>query len=197
MKYRSSAFAAVPYGSGRASMRALSCLYCFFCSSDPVTSSIHFGVISLASFAELFEPFCEEAPGPPELFEIFLSLSVEGVDLARRPLLRGDLLHVDEAALLDPDQQRVDGALGDVGEALLPQPCRDLVAVRGSAGQNRENDALQRALEHLRHLLAHGTPPQLLSITDYWYIVTLNSGDARRGNQRETKSVCREFHPAD
>jgi hypothetical protein len=30
MKYRSSAFAAVPYGSGRASMRALYCLYCFF-----------------------------------------------------------------------------------------------------------------------------------------------------------------------
>jgi hypothetical protein len=27
--------------------------------------------------------------------------------------------HVDEAALLDPDQQRVDGALGDVGETLI------------------------------------------------------------------------------
>src|SRR5215468_3663439 len=80
MKYRSSAFATVPYGSGRASMRALSFLYCFFCSSEPVTSSIHFAAISLASFAELFEPFCEEAPGPPELFEIFLSLSVEDVD---------------------------------------------------------------------------------------------------------------------
>src|SRR6478735_3164755 len=157
MKYRSSAFAAVPYGSGRASIRALYCLYCFFCSSDPVTNLIHFADSSLASFAELFEPFCEEAPGPPELFEIFLSLSVEGVDLARRPLLRGDLLHVDEAALLDPDQQRVDGALGDVGEALLAQPRRDLVAVRGPAGQDRQDDPLQRALQHLGHLLAHGT----------------------------------------
>src|SRR6476620_8918144 len=127
MKYRSSALATLPYGSGRASMRALYCLYCFFCSSDPVTSSIHFAAISLASFVELFQSFCEEAPRPPELFEICLSPSVEGIDLARRPLLRRDLLHVDEAALLAPDEQR-------------------------------EDDALQRALEHLRHLLAHGTP---------------------------------------
>jgi hypothetical protein len=56
----------------------------------------------------------------------------------RRPLLGRDLLHVDEAAQLDSDEQRVDGALGDVGEALIPQPSRDLVAVRGPAGQNRE-----------------------------------------------------------
>jgi hypothetical protein len=41
------------------------------------------------------------------------------VHLARRPLLGGDLLDVDETALLDPDQQRVDGPLGDVGEVLL------------------------------------------------------------------------------
>src|SRR5678816_24144 len=107
---------------------------------------------------ELFEPFSEEAPGPPELFEVLPSLGVEGVHLARRPLLRRDLLHVDEAALLDPDEQRVDGAFGDVGKALLPQPCRDLVAIRGLHGQDREDDALQRALEHLGHLLAHGTP---------------------------------------
>ena len=107
---------------------------------------------------ELFDAFCEEAPRPPELFEICLSLSVEGIDLARRPLLGRDLLHVDEAALLDPDQQGVDGALGDVGEALIAQPRRDLVAVRGPAGQDREDDPLQRALQHLRHLLAHGTP---------------------------------------
>src|SRR6476469_3124088 len=131
MKYRSSAFATLPYGSGRASMRALYCLYCFFCSSDPVTRSIHFAAISLASFAEPFQPFCEEAPGPPELFEICPSLSVEGIDLARRPLLGRDLLHVDEAALLDPDQQGVDRALGNVGEPLIAQPRRDLVAVRG------------------------------------------------------------------
>ena len=87
------------------------------------------------------------------------SLRVQRVDLARRPLLGRDLLDVDEAALLDPDQQGVDGALGDVGEALLAQPGRDLVAVRRLHGQDREDDALERALEHLGHLLAHGTPP--------------------------------------
>ena len=38
-------------------MRALCCLYCFFCSSDPVRVSIHFAAMSSASFAELFEPF--------------------------------------------------------------------------------------------------------------------------------------------
>src|SRR4029453_9657534 len=127
---------------------------------------------------ELFEPFREEAPGPPELFEVVPSLRVERIHLARRPLLRRDLLHVDQAALLDPDQQRIDGAFGGVGEALLPQPRRDLEAVRGPAGQDREDDALQRSLEHLGHLLAHRTPLQLLSVTDYWYIVALNSGGA-------------------
>src|SRR5262245_46728189 len=140
MKYRCSAFATLPYGSGRASTRALYCLHCFFCSSEPVTSSIHFAAISVASFMELFEPFSEEAPRPPELFEMCLSLGVEGVDLARRSLHGRDLLHVDEPALLAPDEQRVDRALGDVGEALISQPRRDLVAVRGPAGQDREND---------------------------------------------------------
>src|SRR5262245_15625141 len=116
-----------------------------------------------------------------------LSLSVEGVDLARRPLLRRALLHVDEAALLDPDEQCVDGSFGDVREALVPQPRRDLVAVRGPAGQDRENDALQRPLEHLRHLLAHGAPPllRLLSVVDYRYIVTLNS--QRKSSEYETQ----------
>src|ERR1700754_4259625 len=118
----------------------------------------------ISSFAELFEPFREEAPGPPELFEIGLSLSVEGVHLARWPLLGGDLLHVDEATPLDPDQQRVDGALGNVGEAPIPQRRRDLVAVRGPAGEDREDDALERALEHLGHLLAHGTSPFSYSV---------------------------------
>src|ERR1700693_156996 len=159
MKYRHSAFATVRYGSGRASMRALSRLYCFFCSSDPVTSSINFGAISFASFLEPFELFREEAPRPPELFEIFLSLSVERIHLARRSLDGRDLLHVDQTLLLVPDEQGGDGAFGDAGEALLPQPSRDLVAVRGPHGQDREDDALQRALEHLRHLLAHRTPP--------------------------------------
>ncbi|WP_425489470.1 hypothetical protein [Nonomuraea typhae] len=55
-----------------------------------------------------------------KLVEVLVSLSVEGVHLARRPLLRRDLPHVDEAALFDPDQQRVDGALGDAGES--PDP---------------------------------------------------------------------------
>ena len=62
-------------------------------------------------------------------------------------------------SLLDPDEQRVDGSFCDVGEALIPQPRRDLVAVRGPTGQDREDDALQRPFEHLRFLLAHGTPP--------------------------------------
>src|SRR5450631_4140671 len=109
---------------------------------------------------ELFESFSEEAPRPPELFEIFLSLRVERIHLARRPLLGRDLLRVDETLLLVPEEQGVDGAFGDVGEALLPQPCRDLVAVRGPHEQDREDEALQRALEHLRHLLAHGTSPR-------------------------------------
>ena len=33
-------------------------------------------------------------------------------------------------------------------------------SVGGSAGQDREDDALQRALEHLGDLLAHRTPPR-------------------------------------
>src|SRR4029453_8750059 len=105
--------------------------------------------------------------------EVVPSLRVEGIHLARRPLLRRDPLHVDEAALLDPDQQRIDGALGDVGEALLPQPRRDLVAVRGPAGQDREDDALQDPLEHLRHLLAHRTPPSATQC--HWLLVYSNT----------------------
>src|SRR5665811_1344326 len=122
---------------------------------------------------ELVQSFSEEAPRPPELFEVFPSLSVERVHLARRPLLGGDLLHVDKAAPLDPDEQRIPGPFGDVGEALLPQPCRDLVAVRGPARQDREHDALQRALEHLRHLLAHGTPPR--TTQRHWLLVNSNT----------------------
>src|SRR5918993_3136923 len=113
---------------------------------------------------ELFDPFYEEAPGPPELFEVLAAQPVQRVDLARRPLLGRDLRHVHEAALLDPDQQRIDGALDDVGEALLAQPRRDLVAVCRLHGEDREDDALERALEHLGHLLAHGTPPFCYSV---------------------------------
>src|SRR5262245_35930293 len=122
---------------------------------------------------ELFETIGEKATRPPELVEILLSLGVERVHLARRPLLGRGLHHADEAVLLGPDEQRVDGALGDVGETLLPQPCRDLVAIRGPHAQSREDDALERPLEHLRHQPAHGTPPRLLNATDYWYIVAL------------------------
>src|SRR4029453_14811811 len=122
---------------------------------------------------ELFEPFREEAPGPPELFEVVPSLRVERIHLARRPLLRRDLLHGAQPPLLDPDQQPIDGAFGDVGEALLPQPRRDLVAVRGPAGQDREDDALQRSLEHLRHLLAHRTPPSATRC--HWLLVYSNT----------------------
>src|SRR5580700_11100463 len=110
---------------------------------------------------ELFKSFREEAPRAPELLEIFLSLRVERIDLAWRPFVGRDLLHVDEALLLEPDEQRVDSPLGNVGEALLTQPCGDLVAVGGSSGQDRQNDPLKRALEHLGHLLlAHGTTPR-------------------------------------
>src|ERR1700726_4073209 len=116
---------------------------------------------------ELFEPFSEEAPRPPKLFEVFPSLRIERIHLARRPLLRRDLLHVDESLELEPDEQGVDGAFGDIGKALLPQPCGDLIAVRGPHRQDREDDALQRALEHLRHLPAHVTSSELLGATDY------------------------------
>src|SRR4051794_24357729 len=115
---------------------------------------------------ELLDPFGEEAPAPPELFEVLAAQCVQRVDLARRPLLGRDLRHVHETALLDPDQQRIDGALRDVGEALLAQPRGDLVAVCRPYGQDREDDALERALEHLGHLLGHGTLPSLLGITD-------------------------------
>src|SRR5512139_103617 len=138
MKYRWNALTVLRYGSGRASTRALSFLYCFFCSSEPVTASIHLATTSVTSFTELFDTFPEEAPRPPELVELGPAPVVERVDLARRALLGGDLLDVDQAALLDPDEQGVDGALGDVGEALLPQPRGDLVAVGRAACQQRE-----------------------------------------------------------
>jgi hypothetical protein len=54
---------------------------------------------------ELFELSCEEAPGPPELFEILLSLNIERIHFPRRPLLGRNLLHVDKASLLDPKAQ--------------------------------------------------------------------------------------------
>src|SRR6478752_6813580 len=117
MKYRCIAFAAVPYGSGRASMRALSCLYCFFCSSDPVRVSIHFAVMSVLSFCvasccvvrdvalEPADSFRKEGPRPEKLFELLSPLGVERIDFARRPFLGRHLLHIHEAPLLDPDEQ--------------------------------------------------------------------------------------------
>src|SRR6478736_2179870 len=116
MKYRCIAFAAVPYGSGRASMRASSCLYCFFCSSDPVRVSIHLAAMSVLSFVELFDSLRQEVPGCPELRELLPALGIDRIDLAWRALLGRDLLHVHEAPLLDAHQQRVDGALDQVGE---------------------------------------------------------------------------------
>src|SRR6478609_11352422 len=171
MRYRCIAFAAVPYGSGRASMRALYCLYCFFCSSDPVRVSIHFAAMSVLSFGlfatELFNPFREEAPRPPELFELLLTAGVERVHLARRPFLGRDLVHVDEPLLLDPDEYGVDGAFDEVGETLLSQARRDLVAVRRMCGEDRQHHALERSLEHLRHLVAHRFASDLLCVGDY------------------------------
>src|SRR5215469_14342017 len=166
MKYRCSAFATARYGSGRAPIRALYCLYRFFWSSDPVTNSIHFSAMSIASFVEQLQSIRQEAPRLPELFEVFATLSVEGVHPPRRALLRRNLLHVDDAPLLDPDQHRVNGSLRNVGEPLLPEPRCDLVAVRGPAGQDGEDDPLQDALEHFRRLLGQGAPPPLLSVID-------------------------------
>src|ERR671912_1942232 len=110
--------------------------------------------------AELFDPFLEEAPRPPELVEVLLALRVQRIHLARRTLHGRDLLDIDEAALLDAHQQGVDGAFGDIGESLVSQPRRDLVSVRRPAGENRQNDALQRALEHLGRLFTHEAPPR-------------------------------------
>jgi hypothetical protein len=115
--------------------------------------------MSVPSVAELFESFCEEAPRPPELGQVLPPSGVDGVDLAGRALLGGHLLHIDEPALLDADEERVDGPLGDVGEALVAQPRGDLVAVGGPRRQDGEDDALERSLEHLRLLTAHRNLP--------------------------------------
>src|SRR4030095_10924150 len=106
-------------------MRALYCLYCFFCSSDPVRVSIHLAAPSVLFFAggagELFNPFREEAPRPPEHVELFSTMRVERVHLAWWALLGRPLLHVHEAPLLDPDEQGVDGAFDEFGESFVPQ----------------------------------------------------------------------------
>src|SRR6476620_7038776 len=120
MKYRCIAFAAVPYGSGRASMRAFSCRYCFFCSSDPVRVSIHFATMSVLPCDVVLQhadPFRQEVPGPPEPFELFASFRVQRVYLAGRPLLGRDRLHIDETPLLDTDEQRVHRSLDKIREA--------------------------------------------------------------------------------
>src|SRR3954451_2967836 len=87
--------------------------------------------------AELLYPFSEEAPSTPELLQVGAARRIQCVDLARWPLFGWDLRHVHEAPLFDPDQQRVDCALDDVGKALVPQPGRDFVTVgrlRGEGG---------------------------------------------------------------
>src|SRR5690606_14776601 len=102
------AVAAVRWGSASASMRALALRYCFFCSSDPVSASIHLAVMSvlLACGVQFSDALCEEGPGPPELGELLLALRVQGEHLARRPLLTGHLLDIDQALLLDAHEQR-------------------------------------------------------------------------------------------
>src|SRR3954452_4756189 len=102
-------------------MRALYCRYAFLSSSDPVRNSIHFAAMSVLSFVELFDTFCEEAPRAPELFKLFTAQRVDGIHLARWALLGRDLLHIDEAALLDAHEQGVDGAFDEIREALLSQ----------------------------------------------------------------------------
>src|SRR5215217_1988384 len=136
MKYRWKASAVARYGSGRASSRAFACLYCFFCSSDPVSASIHFAVMSVLLVGlvrvvrvQLFDALGEGVPGRPELRQLVRALRIEGVHLAGRALLARHLLDIDESALLDAHQQGVDGALGGVGEAVLAQACGDVVSV--------------------------------------------------------------------
>jgi hypothetical protein len=84
---------------------------------------------------EPFEPFGKKPPGPPEFFELFLSFTLSIRPCAAGPSRR-DRCCVDEAVLLDSGEQHVNGPICDVGEALLPQPGRDLVALRlvGPAG---------------------------------------------------------------
>ncbi len=94
-------------------------------------------------------------------------MRVERVHLAWRALLGRHLLHVHEAPLLDPDEQGVDGAFDEVGESFFPQPGRDLIAIRRSHRQDRQHDALQGALEHLRHLTAHLITLDLLCVATY------------------------------
>lgn len=103
--------------------------------------------MSLASFAEPFEPFSEWC------LQVLQNSSRYSRPCALReyilrggPFSEGTFSTSTSPRLLDPDEQRVDGALGDVGEALLAQPGGDLVAVCGLGEQDREDDALQRSL---------------------------------------------------
>jgi hypothetical protein len=121
--------------------------------------------LPILSVAELVQASCEEAPGPPELVEVVTSVAVEGVDLARRALLRGDLLDVDESALLDAHEDGVHRPLGDVGEPLLAQAGGDLVPVGRSLAEDRQDDPLQGALEQLGQLLAHVVSCYSVSLT--------------------------------
>jgi hypothetical protein len=109
------------------------------------------------SFAELFKTFCEEAPGPPELGEIFAACGVDAVDLAWWALIGGHLLHVHEAALFDADEQRVDSPFGDVRESPLSQPGSDLISVGGALRERSQDEALKGSLEHLGQLPTHRT----------------------------------------
>ena len=53
------------------------------------------------------------------------------------------------------DPERVDGAGTRRPDPEVPERAKR----RTFTAQYKLDDALQRALEHLRHLLAHGTPP--------------------------------------
>ncbi len=85
--------------------------------------------------------------------------------------------------MLDAHEKRVDRALGDLGEALLSQVGRDLVAVGRALREVREDDPLQTPLS-----ISVSCFPivslQLLNNTDYCYIVTLNSEGARAETRR-------------
>lgn len=70
-----------------------------------------------------------------------------------------------------------------VPSAVSVNPCArsrgDLVPVRGLLGEEGQDDALQSALEHLGHLLAHRVPLScrlVLSVAEYRYKVTPSTG---------------------
>ena len=84
-----------------------------------------------------------------------------------------------KAVAVDADEERVDRALGDLGEAVIADAGGDLVSVGRLLGEESQDDALQGAFEHLGHLLAHESlvpSYPVLSVAGYRYKVTPSTG---------------------